>query len=306
MVGRNKNKKKYHAVRVGREPGIYNSWDEAEEQVTRFSGAEYCSFRLKKDANKYMEEKPKDQGVAKHQNLEPVDLRETEKPRDKSSEEDENERFLVVDEFNCDNDFEEKLARKDDEIKELREQLDFLWNLYKKDEERISKMESYLQQNDRSSDTSDIADFFPSTPVMNTSTQTENCSSRHHLDDQTDNIFNCHSATLEETSAAVLEKREHERNWNNAPYRKHSSTSCKDHPYYQPRKGNSDASISTSNRFTRIEDERFTKNSYEDVGLADFFSSQRDLRKQRNSQPDAMPKKQRGIRKDQAVVIGDS
>ena len=45
------------------------------------------------------------------------------------------------------------------------------------------------------SDTSDIADFFPSTPVMNTSTQTENCSSRNHLDDQTDNIFNCHSTT---------------------------------------------------------------------------------------------------------------
>ena len=76
MVGRNKNKKKYHAIRVGREPGIYNSWDEAKEQVTGFSGAEYCSFRLKKDANKYMKEKPKDQGVAKHQNLEPVGLRD--------------------------------------------------------------------------------------------------------------------------------------------------------------------------------------------------------------------------------------
>ena len=194
MVGR--NKKKHHAVRVGREPGIYNSWDEAEEQVTEFSGAEYCSFRLKKDANKYMKEKPKDQGVAKHQNLEPVDHRDiNEKPRDKSSEEDENESFLVVDGFNCNNDFEERLARKDDEIKELWEQLDFLWDLYKKDEERISKMESFLQQNDRFSDTSDLADFFPSTPVMNTSTQTENCSSRYHLDDQTDNIFNCHSAT---------------------------------------------------------------------------------------------------------------
>ena len=91
MVGRNKNKKKFHAIRVGREPGIYNSWDEVEKQVTGFSGAEYCFFRLKKDANKYMEEKPKDQGVAKHQNLESVDLQDiNEKPGDKSSEEDEN------------------------------------------------------------------------------------------------------------------------------------------------------------------------------------------------------------------------
>ena len=229
--------------------------------------------------------------MAKHQNLEPVDLREiNDKPGDEISEEDENESFLVVDEFNCNNDFEERLARKDDEIKELWEQLDFLWNLYKKDEGRISKMESFLQQNDRSSDISDIADFSPSTPVMNTSTQTENCSSSNHLDDQTDNIFNCHSATpvsqiellltaikngnikltdnnkdllaenesmrtivhqlreenerllmeretlternytLEETLAAVLKKREHERNWNYEPYRKHSSTGCKDHP----------------------------------------------------------------------------
>ena len=107
-----------------------------------------------------MKEKPKDQGLVKHQNLEPVDLRDiNEKPGDKSSEEDENESFLVVDEFNCNNDFEERLARKDDEMKELWEQLDFLQNLYKKDEERISKMESFLQQNDRSSDTSAITDF---------------------------------------------------------------------------------------------------------------------------------------------------
>ena len=48
---------------------------------------------------------------------------------------DENESFLVVDEFNCSNNFEERLTRKDDEIKELWEQLDFLWDLYKKDEE---------------------------------------------------------------------------------------------------------------------------------------------------------------------------
>ena len=114
--------------------------------------------------------------------------------------------------------------------------------------------------------------------------------------------------TLEETLAAVLEKQEHERNWNYVPYRKHSSTNCEDHQYYQPTKRNSYASIPTSDRFTPIEDERFTKNSYvnDDVGLADFFSSQRALRRQRNSQPDAMPKKQRGNRKDQAVVIGDS
>ena len=46
--------KKYYAVRRGRVPGIYNTWDECREQVTKFSGAEYKSFKLLEDAENYM------------------------------------------------------------------------------------------------------------------------------------------------------------------------------------------------------------------------------------------------------------
>lgn len=37
-------KKKYYAVRIGKRPGIYNSWSECEGQVKGYSGAEYKSF----------------------------------------------------------------------------------------------------------------------------------------------------------------------------------------------------------------------------------------------------------------------
>lgn len=46
--------KKYYAVRKGRVPGIYSTWDECKEQVTEFKGAEFKSFKLLEDAENYM------------------------------------------------------------------------------------------------------------------------------------------------------------------------------------------------------------------------------------------------------------
>ena len=43
-------KKKYYAVKKGRNPGVYNSWSECEEQVKGFSGAEYKSFLTLEEA----------------------------------------------------------------------------------------------------------------------------------------------------------------------------------------------------------------------------------------------------------------
>lgn len=47
-------KKKYYAVKNGRVPGIYETWNEAKEQVDGFSGAEYKSFSTLKEADEYM------------------------------------------------------------------------------------------------------------------------------------------------------------------------------------------------------------------------------------------------------------
>ena len=33
---------KIYAVRKGKIPGLYNTWDECKAQVDGFSGAEYC------------------------------------------------------------------------------------------------------------------------------------------------------------------------------------------------------------------------------------------------------------------------
>lgn len=45
---------KYYAVRKGRIPGIYHSWDECRAQVDKFSGAEFKSFHSEKEAELYL------------------------------------------------------------------------------------------------------------------------------------------------------------------------------------------------------------------------------------------------------------
>ncbi|EEJ71324.1 ribonuclease H family protein [Lactobacillus ultunensis] len=45
---------KFYAVKKGRKPGVYRSWDEAKEQVDGFSEAEYKSFKNITDAIDYL------------------------------------------------------------------------------------------------------------------------------------------------------------------------------------------------------------------------------------------------------------
>lgn len=42
--------KKYYAVKIGRNPGIYETWDECSREVTGFSGAKYKSFKTREEA----------------------------------------------------------------------------------------------------------------------------------------------------------------------------------------------------------------------------------------------------------------
>lgn len=48
------SKKKFYAVRKGKNVGIYNTWDECKLQVNGFSGAEYKSFMTLEDAKMYI------------------------------------------------------------------------------------------------------------------------------------------------------------------------------------------------------------------------------------------------------------
>lgn len=47
-------KRKFYAVKVGKIPGIYGTWSEAEEQVKGFSGAVYKSFSTEEEAIRYI------------------------------------------------------------------------------------------------------------------------------------------------------------------------------------------------------------------------------------------------------------
>ncbi len=44
----------YYAVHVGREPGIYNTWKEAESQILGYSGARFQKFDNIDDATHFL------------------------------------------------------------------------------------------------------------------------------------------------------------------------------------------------------------------------------------------------------------
>lgn len=46
--------KKYYAVKQGRVPGIYQSWEEVKEQTDFYSSAQFKSFKTLKDAQVYL------------------------------------------------------------------------------------------------------------------------------------------------------------------------------------------------------------------------------------------------------------
>lgn len=50
---------KYYAVKKGRNPGLYTSWDSCLKEVKGFSGAVYKSFKTKEDAINFMEDTEK-------------------------------------------------------------------------------------------------------------------------------------------------------------------------------------------------------------------------------------------------------
>ena len=47
---------KIYAVRKGRKPGLYHSWEDCKAQVHGYSGAEYKSFGDEKSAADYLQE----------------------------------------------------------------------------------------------------------------------------------------------------------------------------------------------------------------------------------------------------------
>lgn len=49
---------KYYVVWIGRKPGIYNNWPDAQEQIHRFKGARHQSFETRAEAVEAFKVKP--------------------------------------------------------------------------------------------------------------------------------------------------------------------------------------------------------------------------------------------------------
>src|SRR5438132_11332805 len=49
-----KNKRKFYAVRKGRTPGIYLTWEDCSQQVTGVPGAIYKSFETRAEAERFL------------------------------------------------------------------------------------------------------------------------------------------------------------------------------------------------------------------------------------------------------------
>ena len=47
---------KFYAVKIGKTPGIYNTWSECQKQTSGFSGAKFHSFNTIEEAQSYMNE----------------------------------------------------------------------------------------------------------------------------------------------------------------------------------------------------------------------------------------------------------
>lgn len=45
--------KKFYAVKIGKNPGVYTTWDECKEQVNKFPGSIYKSFKTLEEAEKF-------------------------------------------------------------------------------------------------------------------------------------------------------------------------------------------------------------------------------------------------------------
>ena len=70
---------KFYAVKEGKKPGIYHTWDECKEQVNGYSGAVYKSFTNEEEAKAFIKKEERKQKIAEA--LDQVGLKGMEKKK---------------------------------------------------------------------------------------------------------------------------------------------------------------------------------------------------------------------------------
>ena len=170
-----KKNDKYYVVRVGRNPGIYTTWSEAEQQIKGFLGAEHRAFKLKKDAQSYFRKrkkaevaKPKDDGqLIRH------DINTSQKVTNPGVIQEGASANLIPDDLITLDEYEDdELSYTDEskrEINNIWDYCDLLWDLQQEGKERMGRIESLLGNRTRreiGNDTPNVNEFYPSTPVL--------------------------------------------------------------------------------------------------------------------------------------------
>ena len=177
--------KKYYAVRVGHKPGIYTDWKETEQQINGFRGAEFSSFRLKKDAQKYLQHKKKAMTEDAKENDKSI-RHDSETVRKKTCQNENqegapansmpNDFYITLDEYSDGNESEVNGIKQ--EIRNIWEYCDLLWDLHKEEKQRIDQIELSMrnktreQINKEDSDMPNIDVYYPSTPDISQFTWT--------------------------------------------------------------------------------------------------------------------------------------
>lgn len=79
------SKSKFYVVWLGRKPGIYTSWEECKNQVFKFEGAKYKSFKTIEEAEKAFSADQNKYNIAKQYDIKLIDTNEINIPYIKDS-----------------------------------------------------------------------------------------------------------------------------------------------------------------------------------------------------------------------------
>ena len=198
--GKGKAKAKYYAVRKGHIPGIYRDWEEADQQINGFPGAIYKSCKLKRDAEFFMkrseiqdlchaQERPRrfppdqnhskdKEGNKENQKTEVESLNDNQRTSD----------VILLDEYDYNIELKRKLLSQENDLKNLWNYVDSLWDDCQQNRKRLLHLESVTKVN-LSKDNDDIQKFSPSTPVRDKTIQTPSLPTQSFPSNQENSIY---------------------------------------------------------------------------------------------------------------------
>ena len=134
---------------MGRNPGIYTDWSEAEQQIKGFIGAEHRAFQLKRGAQIYFSKRKKAE-VAKHKEDDQLirhDVNISQKATSpRVNQEGAPENLISDDLATLDEDEDDELSHTDEsngETKNIWDYCNLLWGLQQQAKEIMDRLNLY-------------------------------------------------------------------------------------------------------------------------------------------------------------------